>query len=170
MIEFDISLVWLRRDLRLRDQAALSRALESSKAVQVVFVFDTDILDALPSKRDRRVEFIHGSVMALKQALEALGATLRVLHGSATRRVPEFARAMNAQAVFCNRDYEPAAIRRDAAAAQALASGGIAFHACKDQVIFEQDELLSRAGKPFGVFTPYLPELAGVPDRFIHAP
>ncbi len=155
MIEFDISLVWLRRDLRLHDQAAFSRALESSKAVHVAFVFDTGILDALPSQRDRRVEFIHGSVAALKQELEAWGATLHVLHGPAGRLVPEFARAMNAQAVFCCRDYEPAAMRRDAAVAETLAGLGIAFHACKDQVIFEQDEVLNRAGKPFGVFTPY---------------
>ena len=155
MIEFDISLVWLRRDLRLDDQAALYHALKSSRAVHAVFVFDTDILGALPSRADRRVEFIHGSVSSLKREFEALGATLHVLHGPASRLVPEFARAINAQAVFCNRDYEPAAIRRDEAVAQALAGSGIAFHAFKDQVIFDRDEVLTQTGRPFGVFTPY---------------
>jgi len=155
MTSLDISLVWLRRDLRLHDHAALYHALKSSRAVHVAFVFDTEILDALPSRADRRVEFIHGSVAALKVELEALGATLHVLHGPAEKMVPELAHALKAQAVFCNRDYEPAAVRRDEAVAQALFKTGIDFHAFKDQVVFEQDEVLTQAGKSFGVFTPY---------------
>jgi deoxyribodipyrimidine photo-lyase len=155
MTGFNASLVWLRRDLRLYDQAALFHALKASRAVYAVFVFDTEILDALPTGADRRVEFIHGSVAALKHEIEARGATLHVLHGAASKQVPAFARAVGAEAVFCNRDYEPAAIRRDAAVASVLADSGIAFHAFKDQVIFEQDEVLTQAGRPFGVFTPY---------------
>ncbi len=155
MIDLNISLVWLRRDLRLHDHAALYHALKSSRAVHVAFVFDTDILDALPSRTDRRVEFIHGSVAALKREFEAQGATLHVLHGPAVQKVPELARALKAQAVFCNRDYEPAAMRRDEIVAQTLAGGGVAFHACKDQVVFEQDEVLTQGGKPYGMFTPY---------------
>ena len=155
MTEFNNSLVWLRRDLRLEDHTALFNALRSSASVRVLFVFDTDILDALPSRKDRRVEFIHGSVFALKQELEALGTTLHVLHGPAVLKVPEFARSVGAQAVFCSRDYEPAAIRRDEAVSRSLHEKGIAFHAFKDQVIFEQDEVLTMAGHPFSVFTPY---------------
>ncbi|KAB2310061.1 deoxyribodipyrimidine photo-lyase [Betaproteobacteria bacterium SCN2] len=155
MIRYDNSIVWLRRDLRLHDHAALDNALQASRQVRVLFVFDTDILDALPSRRDRRVEFIHGSVAALKADLEALGATLHVLHGAAPQRVPEFARAAGAQAVFCSRDYEPAAIRRDAAVQEALAGHDIAFHDGKDQVVFERDEVLTQSGRPYTVFTPY---------------
>ncbi len=155
MTEFDTSLVWLRRDLRMHDHAALYHALKSSRAVHVVFVFDTDILDALPSRSDRRVEFIHASVAALKRDFEALGATLHVLHGPAAKCIPEHARVLGAQAVFCSRDYEPAAIRRDEAVASALARDGVAFRSFKDQVIFEQGEVLTQGGKPYGVFTPY---------------
>ena len=155
MTDLDISLVWLRRDLRMHDHAALYHALKSSRAVHAVFVFDTDILDALPSRSDRRVEFIHGSVAALKREFESAGATLHVLHGPARKRVPEFARQLGAQAVFAGRDYEPQAIRRDEAVAQALKEPGIDFLTCKDQVVFEQDEVLTQAGRPFGVFTPY---------------
>ena len=39
--------------------------------------------------------------------------------------------------------------------AQRCAGMGIAFHTFKDQVIFERDELLTRAGTPYSVFTPY---------------
>ena len=65
-------LVWLRRDLRLHDQAALSAALNSCDEVWITFVFDTDILGALLErglKNDRRVEFIWRSVETLNQTL-----------------------------------------------------------------------------------------------------
>lgn len=155
MPEFDVSVVWLRRDLRMDDHAALFHALKSSRQVLAVFVFDTEILDALPSTEDRRVEFIHDSVAALKAELESLGSTLHVLHGSARQLIPGFARQIKAQAVFCNRDYEPFAINRDQFIASRLEEEGIGFRSFKDQVIFEQNELFTQTGKPFGVFTPY---------------
>lgn len=151
----DCALVWFRRDLRLDDQAALYHALKAARRVRAVFVFDTGILDTLPSRCDRRVEFIHASVAALKVELESQGASLHVLHGDPVRLIPEFARTTGAQAVYCNRDYEPAAIRRDLAVQQSLQLNGIALHTSKDQVVFEQDEVLTQSGKPYGVFTPY---------------
>jgi len=153
--EFESSLVWLRRDLRLDDQAALYHALKTSRQVNLVFVFDTDILDKLPNPADRRVEFIHDSVTGLKTELEAMGSTLHVLHGSARQVIPEFARQAGARAVFCNRDYEPGAQQREREVEDGLSRNGIAFRSFKDQVIFEQDEVLTQAGKPFAVFTPY---------------
>ncbi|MCB2002120.1 MAG: deoxyribodipyrimidine photo-lyase, partial [Rhodoferax sp.] len=54
---FDTGLVWLRRDLRVDDNAALHLALASCRHVHCAFVFDSGILDPLP-RADRRVEFI----------------------------------------------------------------------------------------------------------------
>jgi deoxyribodipyrimidine photo-lyase len=54
-------LFWFRRDLRVADNAGLYHALnalESGGRVYCTFIFDRDILDKLPSKADRRVEFI----------------------------------------------------------------------------------------------------------------
>jgi deoxyribodipyrimidine photo-lyase len=150
-----ISLCWFRRDLRLQDHAALYHALESSKIVYCVFVFDTDILDLLKNREDRRVEFIWNSVQELKEELEKLGSTLYVLSGSAQTLIPEFASKMKAEAVFCNHDYEPQTIARDKAVAHQLIHRGIAFHHYKDQVIFECGEVLNGTGKPFKIFTPY---------------
>jgi deoxyribodipyrimidine photo-lyase len=78
-----------------------------------------------------------------------------VLHGRARTEIPRLARELGVAAVYANHDYEPAANDRDAAVARALAAAGIAFHTFKDQVIFERDEVLTGAGRPFTVFTPY---------------
>ena len=63
------SLIWLRRDLRLYDNAALFNALKNSNQVFVVFIFDTHILDKLKNKKDRRIEFIHRSLAEIKANL-----------------------------------------------------------------------------------------------------
>ena len=156
------ALVWFRRDLRSFDHAALYHALRFAQRVHCVFVFDTAILDALPARRDRRVEFIHGSLAELDAALNTLaqqaggaGAGLIVRHGRAQDEVPRLAFELGVDKVFANRDYEPDAIVRDSQVAQQLAAQGVGYEDFKDQVIFERDEVLTQAGKPFSVFTPY---------------
>ncbi|HWI14233.1 MAG TPA: deoxyribodipyrimidine photo-lyase, partial [Burkholderiales bacterium] len=149
------ALCWFRRDLRCDDHAALHAALSASERVHCAFVFDTEILDKLPERRDRRVEFIHDSVAELDGALRALGGGLIVRHGRARDEIPRLASELGADAVYANRDYEPDAAERDAAVRRALDARGIVLSLHKDQVIFERDEILTQAGKTFTVFTPY---------------
>ncbi len=149
------SLVWFRRDLRDYDHAALYHALKSSVQVYCAFIFDNEILDVLPSKQDRRVEFIWESVNELKNTLKDHGSDLIVMLGKARDEIPALASSLAVEAVFTNHDYEATAIARDAYVAKQLAINNIDFHHYKDQVIFEKDEVLTLAGKPYSVFTPY---------------
>lgn len=149
------ALVWFRRDLRDHDHAALAAALNSAQAVYCAFVFDTDILGALRHRQDRRVEFIHASLQELDAALRARGGGLIVLHGQALVEIPALAKRLGVSAVHANRDYEPAAKARDAAVAQELQTLAIDLQLHKDQAIFDGDSVLTQAGKPFTVFTPY---------------
>lgn len=152
--EFNEVLVWFRRDLRYDDHAALSEATQRSRRVICVFVFDREILDALPAD-DRRLPFIHASVDELDRALRELGGGLLVRHGQAQQEIPRLAAELGVDAVFANRDYEPAAKARDAAVARRLQEDGRQWRDFKDQVIFDRDEVLTRSGTPFSVFTPY---------------
>ncbi len=149
------ALVWFRRDLRDYDHAALVAALSQARTVYCAFVFDSTILDALPSRCDRRVQFIHESLVELDNALRARGGGLIVRHGAAGELIPQLAGQLGVTAVFANRDYEPYAKLRDAMVAKTLQAAGIAFRLCKDQVIFDGDEVLTQGGKPFSVFTHY---------------
>lgn len=154
-MKYEKALVWFRRDLRDNDHAALSAAFAEAQEVYCAFIFDTEILDALPSRRDRRVHFIHESLLELNAALRAKGGGLIVRHGRAAEEIPALASELGISAVFVNRDYEPAAKQRDMAVAEGLRKSDIAFHSLKDQAIFDRDEVLTQAGKPFSVFTPY---------------
>ena len=156
--KFDKGLVWFRRDLRTDDHAALYHALKSCRQVHCVFVFDRDILDTLP-RADRRVEFIHASVVELDRDLGTLtaseGGGLIVLHAAAWQAVPALAATLGVQAVYANHDDEPDALARDARVRNTLHAQGIVLHTYKDHCIFERDEVLTQGGTPFSVFTPY---------------
>ena len=154
-MKIEKALVWFRRDLRDNDHAALSAALNEAQQVYCAFVFDREILDALPSKRDRRVHFIRESLVELDAALRAKGGGLIVRQGISSHEIPRLAKELGVAAVFANRDYEPAAKLRDAEIATELGTTGIAFHGLKDQAIFDGDEVLTQLGKPYSVFTPY---------------
>lgn len=157
----DKALVWFRRDLRADDQAALYHALTAARQVWCAFVFDRAILDPLP-RADRRVEFIRDSLVDLDAQLRALaqshgvqGAGLIVRHGIAVEALPALASQLGVQAVYTNHDDEPDALARDARVRGRLADAGIALHTSKDHVVFERSELMTAAGNPYGVFTPY---------------
>lgn len=147
-------LMWFRRDLRVDDNAALYQALRACRQVVCVFVFDRAILDPLP-RSDRRIEFIRESLVELDAELRALGGGLIVRHAVAADEIAPLARSLDVQAVFANRDDEPDALERDAKVLGALANAGISFHTYKDQAIFDRDEVLTQAGQPYTVFTPY---------------
>jgi deoxyribodipyrimidine photo-lyase len=165
MNSYDKGLMWFRRDLRAEDNAALYHALKSCRQVWCVFVFDTAILDPLLERglaADRRVEFLVDSVAELHGRLNALAQEqgldsggLMVRHASAQEAIPLLAESLGVQAVFANHDDEPTAHARDAHVLGDLAHRGIMFHGFKDHVIFERREVLTQAGHPFGVFTPY---------------
>ena len=156
------ALVWFRRDLRCHDHAALHAALSTAKRVYCAFVYDTDILDALPTRSDRRVDFIHASLRELDGALDAMsraaggeGSGMVVLHGPAVSSIVQLALELKVDTVLANRDYEPSAMARDQAVAEQLAAHGIGWADFKDQVVFDRSEVLTQSGTPFSVFTPY---------------
>ncbi|MGH8853183.1 MAG: cryptochrome/photolyase family protein [Telluria sp.] len=167
------SLVWFRRDLRTFDHAPLHRALTSSAYVYCVFVYDSDILDPLP-RDDRRLRFIHASLASLDAELRRLGGYLIVRTGRPRDVIPALAAELDAGSVFAGTDYEPEAVERDARVNARLAADGRRFLSLKDQVIFEQDEVLTLAKGPFSVFTPYknawLKRLAAMPETLAAYP
>ncbi|MBX2917261.1 MAG: deoxyribodipyrimidine photo-lyase [Cyclobacteriaceae bacterium] len=151
LFDSSTTVCWLRRDLRLQDNAALYRALKANKNVVCVFIFDTTILDKLEDKTDARVEFILEALNNLQSQLVERGSSLVVFHGNPV----DVYKSINPKAVYTNHDYEPYAQQRDEAVKKILEQKGATFHTFKDQVIFEKDEVLKDDGKPYTVFTPY---------------
>ncbi len=150
-----IAVFWFRRDLRLHDSAGLYHALKCGLPVLPLFIFDQNILEALPSKTDARVEFIHQTVYTLKQSLGDLGSAMLVRYGEPEAVWAQLIKEFKIAKVFTNRDWEQYALDRDAIVGRMLAENDSSFQLSKDHVIFEKGEVLKGDGTPYTVFTPY---------------
>ncbi|MCP9750224.1 deoxyribodipyrimidine photo-lyase [Ferruginibacter sp. HRS2-29] len=150
-----INIFWFRRDLRLTDNAGLYHALRSGKPVLPIFIFDTEILEKLEDRNDRRVNFIYETLDAMQTELVELGSTLHILHGTPEDCYATLLKKYSLGTVFTNHDYEPYATTRDKRIAALLKKEGVDFQTFKDQVILEKDEVLKDDGTPYTVFTPY---------------
>ena len=150
-----ISIFWFRRDLRLKDNHGLFQALESEKKVLPIFIFDEDILDLLENKSDKRVDFIVQALQTLNSFLKSKNKGIKIFKGKPLEIYKKLSQNYVIEAVYCNEDYEPYAIKRDQEIANFLASKNIALHQFKDQVIFHKDEIVKADKKPYTIYTPY---------------
>lgn len=147
------NLFWFRRDLRLSDNHGLYKSLIQNNTI-CCFIWDSNILDKLEID-NQRVAFIAKSIMEIKQHLQKFGSDLFVLHGNIEEELQKIIKLFPINAVHCNEDYEPFAIKRDSQIAKLLNSQNISFHQHKDQVIFAKTEILNQQNRPYTVFTPY---------------
>lgn len=150
-----VNIIWFRRDLRLNDHAALYYALKSGKLVVPIFIFDTNILDRLEDKNDRRIAFIHAALHEMQESLKLLGSSMEVYYGTPTMAFQKLINKYKIETVFTNHDYEPYALERDQLIVSDLALKGIVFKTYKDQVIFEKQEVVKDDGTAYSIFTPY---------------
>ena len=150
-----INIMWFRRDLRLKDNAALYHALKSDHRVLPIFIFDIEILDALENKADKRVNFIHDALSQMQLQLKKMGSSLEVWIGRPEKVFTDLLNRYNISKVFVNNDYEPYGIERDAIISAVLKQKNASLLSFKDQVIFEKDEIVKEDGKPYTVFTPF---------------
>ncbi|AXG70613.1 deoxyribodipyrimidine photo-lyase [Kordia sp. SMS9] len=147
-------LFWHRRDLRITDNVGLHNALTSGYKVIPLFIFDSDILDKLPED-DARVTFIHQELEKINHTLKKQDASIAVKHGKPVEVIKELINSFSVVAVYTNRDYEPYASQRDEEIATLLKDHDVEFKTFKDQVIFEQDDIVKDDGDPYVVYTPY---------------
>ena len=150
-----VTIFWFRRDLRLDDNAGLYHALKEGKNVLPLFIFDTEILDKLNDRSDKRVQFIHQELERLNDELIKFGSSLLVKAGKPLELWEEILKEYTVANVYTNRDYEPYAQQRDEEVKKLLKKHKSSLFFYKDQVIFEMNEVLKDDGKPYTVFTPY---------------
>lgn len=149
-----VNFFWFRRDLRLDDNLALQRALQSGLPVIPLFIFDDNILHELP-KNDARIQFIHQTLQQINIELQKHQSSLLIKKGYPIDVWHNLIQEYDIDQIFYNSDYEPYALERDFKVGELLRPFNIKCNACKDQVIFEPSEVLKDDGKPYTIFTPY---------------
>ncbi|OBK15731.1 cryptochrome/photolyase family protein [Mycobacterium asiaticum] len=141
------SLLWFRRDLRLRDHPALVAAAEGDRHVLACFVLDPR-LEA--SSGPRRLQFLGDSLRQLKSDLNG---RLLVTRGRPEKRIPQLARAIDASAVHISEDFAPFGRRRDDLVRESL--GSVPLVATGSPYLVSPGRVLKDDGTPYKVFTPF---------------
>ncbi len=149
------SLFVFRRDLRLRDNTGLIRALRESEKVLPAFIFDPRQTGRHPYRSENALQFMVASLRELDRELRARGSRLYLFQGEAEKVVAKLVRAEGLGAVYVNRDYTPFSRGRDEAIAGACRNAGAAFVSTGDALLNEPDEVAKAGGGPYTVFTPF---------------
>ena len=149
-----IAIFWFRRDLRLEDNSALLAALKSGYQVLPIFIFDQNILSDLPWQ-DARLGFIYDLLRDINTSLHEFESGVKCLYGSPLDVWKFLIKTFDVSSVFINKDYEPYARKRDQEITTLLSENGIPLYTFKDQVVFEENEILKADGNPYTIFTPY---------------
>ncbi|MGE0665454.1 MAG: deoxyribodipyrimidine photo-lyase [Sphingomonadales bacterium] len=141
--------VWFRSDLRLADHPALALAARSGRPVIPVFVFDTGNRHAIPGAASRW--WLHNSLERLSKALEGLGSRLILRRGNASRILPALVRETGAGGILASRSHEP----RQRACERIVSNSGVSLKLLAGNHLFEPGTVLTAAGSPYRVFTPF---------------
>ena len=150
----DLILFWHRRDLRIVDNLGLAAARQRSAKLVGLFCLDPDILQA-DDVAPARMVYLMGSLRALQEDYARAGSQLLILQGPPTEQLPALATALACPAVYWNRDVEPYSRGRDRAVAAALRQAGVEVQAAWDQLMHPPEQVMSGAGQPYTVYTPF---------------
>ena len=150
----EIDIVWLRRDLRLKDNKALSEALKNGRSIIIIFIFDINIIDEL-NIDDARISFIYKTLQKLNKKLHEHKSSLLILKGDPLEIFKKLNLDYTINSVFWNKDYEPYANLRDNEVSSYFSENNVNTYSFKDHVVFEENDILKDDGKPYAIFTPY---------------
>lgn len=152
------SIVWFRRDLRLHDNRAFVAAAAASDQILAVF-FATPHQWQVHNDAPAKIAFWQAHLQSLKLELEKINVPLLAVECRDFADVPallcRIAQTNNCSKVFFNSEYEVNEKRRDEACITALKKCCVEASACHDRLLIEPDRVLTGAGKPYSVFTPF---------------
>ncbi len=149
-----VTLLWIRRDLRLADNPALRAALDAGGTVIPVYIHAPD-QDGNWAMGSASRWWLHHSLAALAQALAEKGSQLLIRTGEVLPTLTALVAETGATAVVWNRVYEPAEIGRDTRIKQSLSEAGLRVDTFNSQLLFEPWEIRRDGGQPYRVFTPF---------------
>jgi deoxyribodipyrimidine photo-lyase len=149
------TILWFRRDLRLRDHPALHAARERADRLVPVFVLDDRLIHGRHAS-GARTQFLLDCLNDLDAALEKRDTRLVVRHGPPERELAALARETGATELHFSADVTPFARARGRRVAEALADMEVELHAHPGQYVADvPGDVRTKAGTPQTVFGHY---------------
>ncbi len=161
------ALLWFRRDLRLADHPALTRAVRDFDRVICVFVLDDALRDGRYASIPREA-FMLGCLRALDAGLRKRGSGLVIRRGRPEHELAALAREVGADAALWTSDVAPYARARDGRVTEALRAAGVRALPQTGGYVVDVGTPRTQGGTPFTVFTPFFARWRGLERRAVH--
>ena len=161
----ETSIVWLRNDLRVRDNPALGAAASRGGPVIAVYILDEHTQGLRPLGGASRW-WLHGSLEKLSADLDDLNIPLVLRRGQAGRELEDLVQVSGAGALFWNRRYDAPGIACDTAIKSAVKARGLDVQSCNGTLLTDPWTVQTGQGGPYKVFTPFWRALQAKADIF----
>ena len=145
---------WFRNDLRLHDNLALTALADRVEAWLPLFVIDP-LLIAPSGRNSPRARFLFDCLARLEDDLSAKGFAFQILEGKPEKLIPELMAKTGATTVSWNNASTPLGRRRDRKVANAISRAGGQAIQFDDHTVFGADEITTKMGGSYRVYTPY---------------
>jgi len=139
------SIWWIRRDLRLTDNAALHSALTAG-ATLPVFILDPAFENLSPRRRN----FLYEGLASLDKELRKHNSYLVIRKGKPVDILRQLFDELKAETIYAEEDYTPYAHKRDA-----LIQKILPLKLISGQTVHHPKSVLKQDGRPYTVYTPY---------------
>ena len=145
-------IVWLRNDLRIEDNPALSAAVKSATYVIPLFILDEKLLTA----SSNRTKFLLESLRDLKHSLQERGGDLAIRKGEPVGVLSKIATETNADALYYAADYTPYSTIRDKKVDESLNRISIETKRFPGRLIVDDiEKVKTKSDTPYKVFSPF---------------
>ena len=156
-------IVWLRHDLRLKDNPALYHAAYNKTPIIPVFIYDPQAMDRDYGAAQKW--WLHHALTSLRNDLKSHEVDLIIREGDSLKILQDLIKQTGAVGITWNRLYEKWSIDRDSHIKETLKSDGIEVESYNGSLLFEPWEIKKGSGDPYRVFTPFWKECIRNIDR-----
>ncbi|MCF5708549.1 deoxyribodipyrimidine photo-lyase [Pseudomonas syringae] len=152
-----MQLLWLRSDLRVHDNTALSAAMERGPTLAVYLISPAQWQSH--DDADCKVDFWLRNLVELQKALGKLNVPLLILKADTWEKAPHVLEKLCAEhrieALHVNQEYGINETRRDEVVQKTLEDAGVHFHSHLDQLLFKPGSVLTKTGNYFQVYSQF---------------
>ena len=144
------AIVWLRNDLRVKDNPAFTDAINRCFKILPIYILDT--ANGHDEKGACSKWWLHESLKSLNKTLNE---SIYFSNGDPITVLPSLVDELHINCVFWNKTYEPAQEKIDGIVKNLLEDRGVSIRISNGNVLFPLESVTKDDGSPFKVFTPF---------------
>jgi deoxyribodipyrimidine photo-lyase len=145
------AIVWIREDLRIENNPALSYASQKHEIVSALYIYNNNNFD---NKREAQKWWLSKSLESFKNDLNKFNISLEVLSGDEIEIFSKFKKKDDIT-FYWSKVYEPSVIEKGKKIRDIFIKNKVNYKYFKGNILIEFQDVTKNDGTPFKVFTPF---------------